>query len=129
MSDALDSSAGRRWIYRMRHSELCYFDADSKAVHPSFLDLTERGQAQTETMGELLAGVPFDRALCTGSPRTVKTAQGVLAGRNLVLESIPGLNEICSDPMGDISGAEIDNKFVFGMDGAICCWSPITAPI
>ncbi|MEE1555852.1 MAG: histidine phosphatase family protein, partial [Alphaproteobacteria bacterium] len=61
---------------------------------------------------------PFDRALCTGLPRTVQTAQGVLAGRNLVVEDIPALKEIRSGPMGDKSQAEIDAKFVFGMDDA-----------
>ncbi|HJM92770.1 MAG: histidine phosphatase family protein [Alphaproteobacteria bacterium] len=118
MSDALDGTAGRRRIYLMRHGEVRYFDADGKAVHPKFVDLTERGQAQAATMGELLADVPFDRALCTGLPRTVQTAQGVLAGRNLVVEDIPALKEIRSGPMGDKSQAEIDAKFVFGMDDA-----------
>jgi len=118
MSDALEGTAGRRRIYLMRHGEVRYFDADGKAVHPKFVDLTERGQRQAAAMGELLSDVPFDRALCTGLPRTMQTAQGVLAGRDLKLEDIPALKEIRSGPMGDRSQAEIDAEFVFGMDGA-----------
>ncbi|MDP6832658.1 MAG: histidine phosphatase family protein [Alphaproteobacteria bacterium] len=118
MSDALDGTTGRRRIYLMRHGEVRYFDSDGRAVHPKFVDLTERGRSQAAAMGELLADVPFDRALSTGLPRTMQTAQGVLAGRDLELEEISDLKEIRSGPMGDRSREQIDAEFIFGMDAA-----------
>ena len=83
MSDALEGTAGRRRIYLMRHGEVRYFDDQGRVVHPKFVELTDQGRAQAARMGELLADVPFDRALSTGLPRTKQTAQGVLAGTSM----------------------------------------------
>ncbi|MDA1098534.1 MAG: histidine phosphatase family protein [Proteobacteria bacterium] len=118
MSDALAGTAGRRRIYLMRHGEVRYFDAEGQAVHPKFVDLTDQGKAQAARMGELLAAVPFDRALCTGLPRTRQTAQGVLTGRNLALEEIPLLKEIHSGPGSGKSQARRDAEFIYGMETA-----------
>ncbi len=68
MSDALEGTAGRRRIYLMRHGEVRYFDEQGQPVHPKFVDLTDRGKAQAARMGELLADIPFDRALYQRAP-------------------------------------------------------------
>ena len=118
MTDALEGTAGRRRIYLMRHGEVRYFDASGKPVHPKFVDLTDRGQGQAASMGALLADVPFDRAMSTGLPRTMQTAQGVLADRDLELEEIPALKEIHSGPASGKSQAQLDAEFVYGMETA-----------
>jgi len=118
MSDALEGTAGRRRFYLMRHGEVHYFDGSGKPVHPKFVVLTDRGQAQAASMGALLADVPFDRALSTGLPRTMQTAQGVLADRDLALEEISALKEIHSGPASGKSQAQFDAEFVYGMETA-----------
>jgi probable phosphoglycerate mutase len=116
MSDALEGTAGRRQIYLMRHGEVNYFDGSGKPLHPKFVELTDRGQAQAASMGVLLADVPFDRTLSTGLPRTTQTAQGVLADRDLALEEILALKEIHSGPASGKSQAQLDAEFVHGME-------------
>lgn len=118
MSDALDGTPGRRRIYLMRHGEVRYFDHSGRPVHPKFVDLTARGRAQAASMGELLAEVPFDRALSTGLARTMQTAQGVLAGRELELEEIPALKEIHSGRATGMSPERIEADFIHAMDEA-----------
>jgi len=45
-------------------------------------------------MGALLAPARFDRAVCSGLPRTVETAEIVLADKRLPLERVPDLEEV-----------------------------------
>lgn len=114
MTDALDGTAGRRRIYLMRHGEVRYFDAKGKPVHPKFVDLTETGRAQAAGMGRLLADVPFDRALSTGLPRTMQTAEAVLTGRDIEIGEIPELKEIRSGSSRGKTLAEVRAAFLDG---------------
>lgn len=85
----------RRRIYLMRHAEAAYFDAGGARVpDPHAVSLTPRGRQQALAMADWLNPVHFDRAICSGLPRTLETAMLVLGGRDLALETAPGLAEI-----------------------------------
>lgn len=73
----------RRRIYLMRHGEAAYLKDDETVVDDTRLvPLTEFGREQVHKQAELLAGVEFDRAVCSGLPRTVETAEIILEGRD-----------------------------------------------
>ncbi len=86
----------RRRIYLMRHGEAAYVDADGTVTDdPRQVGLTREGQIQARKQSAVLASVPFDRAICSGLPRTVETATLVLAYRDRPqLEIFPTLEEI-----------------------------------
>ena len=59
------------------------------------MPLTGEGRIQARKQSAVLASIPFDRAICSGLPRTRETANLILAGRDLpVIEEIPALEEI-----------------------------------
>ncbi|BCW89341.1 phosphoglycerate mutase GpmB [Alphaproteobacteria bacterium SO-S41] len=85
----------RRRIYLMRHAQAAYFDdAGARRPEPNTVPLTPKGRQEALAMADWLAPVPFDRAICSGLPRTEETASIVLGGRELTLEHAPGLKEI-----------------------------------
>jgi probable phosphoglycerate mutase len=87
--------ATRKRIYLMRHGDVAYFNAQGQRVADSRLVvLTPKGQAEALAMRDVLANVAFDRAICSGLPRTVETGAIVLGGRTLTLEMWPELEEI-----------------------------------
>ena len=89
-------SPNRRRIYLMRHGEAAYVADDGTVTDdPRNVPLTEAGRIQARKQAAILASVPFDRAVCSGLPRTKQTAKLVLAGRDhLQLEEVPELEEI-----------------------------------
>lgn len=88
----------RRRIYLMRHAEAAYFREDGSRVDdPRAAPLTAEGREQAAIQGETLAGIAFDRAVCSGLLRTVETATIVLqasAGAAPELEQLPDLAEL-----------------------------------
>jgi probable phosphoglycerate mutase len=85
----------RRRIYLMRHAQADYFAEDgARRPDPNAVPLTPKGRQEALAMADWLAPVPFDRALCSGLPRTQETATIVLGGRDLALEHVPNLREI-----------------------------------
>ena len=86
----------RRRIYLMRHGEAAYVAEDGTVTDdPRNVPLTATGQIQARKQAAVLASVPFDRAICSGLPRTRQTATLILAGRETpVLEEVPELEEI-----------------------------------
>jgi probable phosphoglycerate mutase len=85
----------RRRIYLMRHAEAAYLDEDGRiARDPRAVPLTARGRREAAAMGALLAATHFDRAVCSGLPRTVETAEIVLSDKRLPLERVPELEEV-----------------------------------
>lgn len=87
--------AVRRRVYLMRHGDVAYFGADGRRVADSRLVvLTEQGRAEAMAMRDALHSVAFDRAICSGLPRTIETGAIVLGGRTLTLETMPELEEI-----------------------------------
>jgi probable phosphoglycerate mutase len=86
----------RRRIYLMRHGEAAYVKPDGSITdNPRMVGLTPQGQIQARKQAAVLASMPFDRAVCSGLPRTVETATLVLAYRDEPdLEIVPALEEI-----------------------------------
>src|SRR4051794_8319590 len=88
----------RRRIFLMRHGAVSYFDAAGKPYLPETVPLNEAGRDQADAAGHAFAtaGVRFDRVIVSGLPRTVETADRVLAvtGQALELETWPDLCEI-----------------------------------
>jgi len=86
----------RRRIYLLRHAEAAYLREDGTPVDDTrTAPLTANGRDQARRHAEILGEVEFDRAVCSGLPRTVETATIVLGARPRPrLETIPALEEI-----------------------------------
>ncbi|MEQ9005803.1 MAG: histidine phosphatase family protein [Pseudomonadales bacterium] len=86
----------RRRIFLMRHAEAAYVAADGTVTDdPRNVGLTDLGRIQARKQAAVLASVTFDRAICSGLPRTVETARHILALRERpTLEVEPALEEI-----------------------------------
>ena len=77
---ALPGTAARRRIYLMRHGHVDYLSkpvVESGTIHA--VSLTPRGRLQAEAAGRAFQHVTFDRAICSGYPRTRETAELVLS--------------------------------------------------
>ncbi|HVU22290.1 MAG TPA: histidine phosphatase family protein [Rhizomicrobium sp.] len=77
---ALPGTADRRRIYLMRHGHVDYLSRrvlESGTL--SEVTLTVRGKSEAAAAGKAFAHVRFDRAVCSGYPRTKETAEAVLA--------------------------------------------------
>ena len=86
----------RRRIFLLRHAQAAYVHEDGTVTDdPRNVTLTNLGRQQARKQAAVLASIPFDRAVCSGLPRTVETARLILAGReNPALETEPALEEI-----------------------------------
>jgi len=76
----LPDTEDRRRIYLMRHGHVDYFArhvVESGATHA--VTLTARGRSEAEAAGRAFSHIRFDRAVCSGLPRTKETAEAVLA--------------------------------------------------
>ncbi|MDO8287748.1 MAG: histidine phosphatase family protein [Parvibaculum sp.] len=97
---ALPGTTGRRRIYLMRHGHVDYFGREIQAAKgdTKVVPLTPLGQEQAKAGGAALAHVRFDRAVCSGVPRTIGTANFVLDAQTPdlrpALEIVPDLIEI-----------------------------------
>lgn len=97
---ALPGTTGRRRIYLMRHGHVDYFGREIQAAggDTKVVPLTPLGQEQAKAGGAALAHVRFDRAICSGVPRTIGTANFVLDAQppedRPALEIVPDLVEI-----------------------------------
>lgn len=89
-------SPNRRRIYLLRHGEAAYVAADGTVTNdPRSVPLTAIGRIQARKQAAILASVDFDRAICSGLPRTRETARIVLADRDTpLLEAAPEMEEI-----------------------------------
>jgi probable phosphoglycerate mutase len=77
---ALPGTTDRRRIYLMRHGHVDYFSkqvTESGSLHA--VPLTARGHNEADAAGQAFAHVQFDRAICSGYPRTEETARVVLS--------------------------------------------------
>jgi probable phosphoglycerate mutase len=86
----------RRRIYLLRHAEAAYVDEQGNVTdNPRMVPLTANGRIQARKQAAILAAVEFDRAVCSGLPRTVETATHILSSRpQPELEGIADLEEI-----------------------------------
>lgn len=70
------------------------------------VDLTERGRFEATRLGEQLAGLHLDVCLHSRFPRTRRTAEIALAGRDVPLEIEPLFDDI---DVGELEGARIED--------------------
>lgn len=95
---ALPGTTGRRRIYLMRHGHVDYFSPEVRERGTEHVRLTALGREQALASGAALAHVRFDRALCSGLPRTTETAEIVLGANadagHLMLDVDVALREI-----------------------------------
>lgn len=110
---------GRRRIHLMRHAEVSYVDpATRRLLDPRMVELTADGERQAEAARAALAATPLDRVVCSGLPRTRRTAALVAAGRGLAVEDRPDLIEIRSGRLSDVPPERFDAEFVYGFEAA-----------
>src|ERR1700709_1868875 len=71
----------RRRIFLMRHGDVTYFDASGRAIDPESVPLNERGREEASAAGREFKAqqIRFDKVIASGLPRTLETAQRVLA--------------------------------------------------
>ena len=114
---------GRRRIYLMRHGSVSYFTPAGKPVAPETVPLNVRGIEQARAAGNLFAahGVRFDRVITSGLPRTLETAQHVLAAINHVgtVEQRPCLQEIRGGRLATIPEKDLLQCFTALTDGVV----------
>lgn len=121
MSDRQPST--RRRIYLMRHGSVTYFDATGKPFLPESVPLNDNGRMQASAAGAVFArlGLTFDRVITSGLPRTVETAQRVLAEthQSIECEVWPDLQEIRGGRLSTISDETLRDAFVGAFDGMV----------
>lgn len=111
-------ATGRRRIYLMRHGHVDYFDPE--ITDPRLVPLTEEGRRQAQAGRDALRNIAFDIAVCSGLPRTVETAEIVLAANGAApkLMAIPGLEELKSGWIKATSREELAARLAFCFDDA-----------
>jgi broad specificity phosphatase PhoE len=113
----------RRRVFLMRHGDVTYFDDSGRAIDPDTVPLNEHGRAQASAAGRAFAAqdVRFDRVIVSGLPRTVETAQHVLAetGQAIELEVQPAWQEIRGGHLAAIPPDEVENAFLRVFDGIV----------
>jgi broad specificity phosphatase PhoE len=106
----------RRRVWLVRHAEAAYFDEHGRH-DPNARDvaLTPNGRAQASAMRDLLKNVAFDRAVCSGLPRTCETAGIVLAERQMELELVPELCEIETGDRSAVPPERLKDEFAYAL--------------
>ena len=98
----------RRRIYLMRHASVAYFE-NGRPVRPESVPLTDEGREQARAAAEALAGIPFDRVLTSGLPRTEETARIVASDREP--EPWGELRELETGRLADIPEDDLERAF------------------
>ena len=118
----------RRRVYLMRHGAVTYFDETGRPVpSPENVPLNELGRSQTTAAGKIFVAenIAFDRVIVSGLPRTVETAQRVLAEmpamqeRGITLEHWPELQEIRGGKLAEIPEHELAQAFIGAFEGTV----------
>lgn len=107
----MDPFPARRRVYLIRHGEVNYIE-QGRPAPPDSVHLNEDGRAQAQAAAHALAGVPFDRAVVSGLPRTVETASIVLGERAVPIEEVPALREIHAGKFLHLPPSELRSTFV-----------------
>jgi phosphoserine phosphatase len=121
---ALPGTTGRRRIYLMRHGHVDYFARDVQASGtPNLVTLTRLGREQAEASGRALAHVRFERAVCSGYPRTRETAEIVLRHSEGAANLPLGVDEDLVEIKGGMffpakNRAELAARMAFEFDAA-----------
>jgi probable phosphoglycerate mutase len=117
-NDVLPGTDARRRVYLMRHGEVAYFDSNGDVVHPKYVQLTEAGRQQAQAANAMLHGIALDRAITSGLPRTMETAQLALSGHDLDIEVRENLKELRSGGSRGKSYEEVRSAFTGAMADA-----------
>ncbi len=117
------ASKARRRIFLMRHGSVTYFDEGGKPHLPEAVPLNETGRMQASAAGTVFAqlGLRFDRVIASGLPRTMETAQRVLAetGQDITVEVWPELEEIRGGRLSAIPDDLLRDAFVGAFEGVV----------
>jgi len=109
----------RRRIWLMRHAEAAYIDATGRIARDARLvPLSAHGRGEAAQMAKLLEGAGFDRAVCSGLPRTVETATIVLGGVGPALERVPALEEVRAGGAGALGRAFEPRDLAYALEEA-----------
>jgi broad specificity phosphatase PhoE len=106
----------RRRIYLMRHARVAYFE-DGRPLRPEDVPLTPEGREQAHAAGALLEGIPIDRVITSGLPRTLETAR--IVAPKIEPESWPELREIEAGQLRDIPEDDLERTFLSTWDGVV----------
>lgn len=114
----------RRRIYLMRHGSVTYFGPDGAPFDPITIELDADGRTQADAAGQLFREqkVQFDRVITSGLPRTVETAQRVLAAAQhppRTIEQWPEWEEIRGGRLSDIADDELQHAFLGVFSGVV----------
>jgi broad specificity phosphatase PhoE len=113
----------RRRIYLMRHGDVTYFDASGRVIDSDNVPLNERGREQASAAGRVFAeqAIRFDRVIASGLPRTVETAQRVLAetGQNIDVEIEPAWREIRGGHLSEMPPEQHRDAFLRVFEGVV----------
>ncbi len=113
----------RRRIFLMRHGDVSYFDSARRPVDPDTVSLNERGRAQASAAGHVFAqqGIHFDRVITSGLPRTLETAQKVLAEtrQRINIDIEPAWRELRGGPLGQLPPEQHASAFLRVFDGIV----------
>jgi broad specificity phosphatase PhoE len=114
-------NALRRRIYLMRHGQVTYFDQAGKPYIPEQVPLTGHGRAQATAAGHVLSPIHFDRVITSGLPRTIETAECVLAElkHRPQIEIWPELAEIKGGRLRDIPENKLEQEFYAAFQGMV----------
>jgi broad specificity phosphatase PhoE len=103
----------RRRIILMRHGDVAYFDAQGKPVpDPDKVSLSDKGKAQADATGAYLKTIgiaKFDRVLSSDLPRTIETAERVLAAAGITGRptQVEALREMRNGSIKDVATADL----------------------
>ena len=117
--------SSRRRLYLMRHGAVSYFDEGGRPALPEMVPLNETGRMQATAAGRAFAAenIRFDRVIVSGLPRTVETAQRVLAElpamQGVVPEIWPELREIRGGDLSAIATEDLRDAFVGAFEGEV----------
>jgi len=111
----------RRRVYLLRHAEVSYLGAQGQPIRPEKAALTEKGEAQARALGQLLAGVDFDRVISSGLPRTLETIRLILEGRRDAppVESWPEFAELRPGKLRDLAPGGLERGLLGAFRGAV----------
>lgn len=119
----LTTPHARRRLYLMRHGSVTYFDATGKPVLPEQVPLNADGRDQADAAGQAFAreGVVFDRVIVSGLPRTIETAERVLAaaGQTHAIATWPALQEIRGGRLAAIPRDQLRAAFTGVFSGPV----------
>ncbi|MFW6065101.1 MAG: histidine phosphatase family protein [Candidatus Natronoplasma sp.] len=97
-------------IYIVRHGET-EWNRDGKLQGWKDAPLTEKGKKQAEALCERLKEVEFDAVYCSPLGRTLKTAEIVLDGKDVLLIEDERIKEINMGKWEGTKGEEIKQEF------------------